>query len=151
MPIVTAGSLVYGFGIVFWGIPYTVLLVGFLIWSKNKSWQKIYQVTAYLPLALSSFGYALAFILYPILVVPSMVNSQFDLGEALSVAVNLAWYATIAGVTILIYGYFFVGLGKLIFVSLDFNGLVNYDKDPKNELSLEQAMADNYDELKKLQ
>ena len=110
----------------------------------------MYKAAAYLPFVLASFGYALALILQPIMVVSSIINSQFNIGEALSSAVSLAWYATIAGVAIMIYGYFFVGLGKLIFVSLDFNGWVNYDKDPKNELSFEQAMNDSYNELKEL-
>ena|SRR5687768_19100 len=106
MPLVAGGSPIYGVGILYWGIPYTVLIVGFLIWGKNKSWQKMYKVAAYLPFILASLGYALALILQPIMVVSSIVNSQFDIGEAISGAVNLAWYATIAGVTIMIYGYF---------------------------------------------
>ena len=45
--------LVYVFGIVYWGVPYTLFAIGFFLWSKNKSSKKTYSTLLYSPLLLA--------------------------------------------------------------------------------------------------
>jgi len=43
----------YAIGIVLWGIPYTILAVGLLLWSINKSAPTIYKLFIFSPFMLS--------------------------------------------------------------------------------------------------
>src|SRR5688572_30295948 len=51
-------STVYSFGIVFWGVPYTIFALGFFLWSKNKSSKKTYSTLLYSPLLLACIAAA---------------------------------------------------------------------------------------------
>jgi hypothetical protein len=46
-------STVYAVGIILWGIPYTLLALGLLIWSRKKSASVIYKVFLFSPVLLS--------------------------------------------------------------------------------------------------
>jgi hypothetical protein len=45
--------ILYAFGIVIWGIPYTLLAVGLWLWSRGKSIQKAIKVFALAPIMLA--------------------------------------------------------------------------------------------------
>jgi amino acid transporter len=103
--VLTVVGLLYGIGIVFWGIPYTILVIGLLIWSRNKSFNRIYKTLFYSPYLLSALtiiGFLITGLLFP-------MTSAMRL-PLLEDWVNLIWYSFLATILNLIFGYFFVGV-----------------------------------------
>jgi len=112
--IVTGFSIVYTLGIVFWGIPYTVLVIGVLFWSRKKSAKEIYAVLSQSPLWLALITVAELLIVYLYWVVTSEVRFSplEDLG-------SLVVYSFVAMFAIFIYGYIFVFLSKGIYKAFE--------------------------------
>jgi len=108
--IVNDFSIVYTLGIVFWGIPYTILVIGVLLWSRKKSAKEVYGVLSQSPLWLALITVAELLIVYLYWVLTSEIRFSplEDLG-------NLVVYSFVAMFTIFIYGYVFVFLSKGVY------------------------------------
>lgn len=148
--IVASISIIYSIGIAFWGIPYTLLLFAFILWSKNKPWKLVYKKASHLPIALSISFYAIAFLLWLAFAIVSIFNQQFDIKEFMFGSLNLIWYASIAAVVSFFYGLAIVGLGKIFFLFVDFLGLINHESEFLDEITFEQAILENHINLKEL-
>jgi glucan phosphoethanolaminetransferase (alkaline phosphatase superfamily) len=108
--IVTGFSIVYTFGIVFWGIPYTILVIGVLFWSRKKSAKEVYAVLSQSPLWLALITVVELLIVYLYWVLTSKI--RFSPVEDLG---NLVVYSFVAMFAIFIYGYAFVFLSKGVY------------------------------------
>jgi len=108
--ILTVFSIVYTFGVIFWGIPYTILVIAVLFWSRKKSAKDVYAVLSQSPLwlALITVAELLIVYLYEVLTSEIRFSPLEDLG-------NLVVYSFVAMFAILIYGYVFVFLSKGIY------------------------------------
>jgi hypothetical protein len=108
--IITGFSIVYTLGIVFWGIPYTVLVIGVLFWSRKKSTKEVYAVLSQSPLWLALIMVVELLIVYLYWVLNSEIGFSplEDLG-------NLLVYSFVAMFAIFIYGYAFVFLSKVVY------------------------------------
>lgn len=106
--------LIYVFGIVFWGIPYTLFVIGFFLWSKNKSIQETYSALQRSPLILALIT-ALGFMVLGLV-------GRFASGKILSLEdwKNLGLISLLGVALCLIYGYIFVGLGMAGYKLSDF-------------------------------
>jgi glucan phosphoethanolaminetransferase (alkaline phosphatase superfamily) len=108
--IVIGFSIVYTFGIIFWGIPYTILIIGVLFWSRKRSAKEIYGILSQLPLGLALITVAELLVVFLYLGLNSEI--RFSLLEDLG---NLVVYSFTAMFTIFIYGYIFVFLSKGVY------------------------------------
>ncbi len=108
--IITGFSIVYTLAIVFWGIPYTVLVIGVLFWSRKKSAKEVYAILSQSPLWLALLTVAELLIVYLYWVLTSEIRFSplEDLG-------NLLVYSFVAMFVIFIYGYAFVFLSKAVY------------------------------------
>lgn len=96
---------VYTIGIVVWGIPYTVLVVGLFVWSLNKPAPTIFKVFIFSPFLLSILAsIEVALITF----LPPQALTLEDLMDFLA-------YTLITVIPILGFGYGFVGLGSIIY------------------------------------
>jgi hypothetical protein len=95
----------YTVGIVVWGIPYTILAVGLLLWSINKPAPNIYKVFIFSPFLLS------------ILMVIEVALISFWHVQALSHEDLMSFLSSTLLVVIpsLIFGYGFVGIGSIVY------------------------------------
>src|SRR6266508_1494527 len=106
----TAGfSIVYTFGIIFWGIPYTTLVIGLSFWSKNKSAKELYDVLAQSPLLLAWITLAEFLLVYlSVGLFGSLTGltsgSQLSLLELAGGFFSIIAYALMAMFGIFIYG-----------------------------------------------
>jgi len=103
--VLTVIGLLYGIGIIFWGIPYTILVIGLLIWSRNKSSNRIYKALFYSPFLLSALTVIGA--LASDLLFSAITPTRLPLHENL---MNLIWFSFLGTILNLIFGYFFVGV-----------------------------------------
>lgn len=115
-------SIVYGLGIIFWGIPYTTFVVGILFWSRGKSAKELYDVLSRSPVLLAWITLAEFVIAYLILVLVGVsqayslgVGRQLDILELLGGFFGSIFYAFMAMFGIFIYGYIFVFLAKGVY------------------------------------
>jgi len=99
---------IYTIGIVIWGIPYTILAVGLLLWSINKPAQIIYKVFVFSPILLSVLTAAeIALIsFWP----PQVLSLEGLMGFLSSLLVSI--------VPTLIFGFVFVGVGSILYKSV---------------------------------
>lgn len=99
---------IYTIGIVIWGIPYTILAVGLLLWSINKPAQIIYKVFVFSPLLLSILtAVEIALIsFWP----PQVLSIEGLMGFLSSLLVSI--------IPILIFGFVFVGVGSILYKSV---------------------------------
>jgi hypothetical protein len=128
--IVNTFSIVYTFGIVFWGIPYTIFVIGVLFWSRNKSAKEVYAVLSQSPLWLALITVAELLIAYLYLVVTSEI--QFSPLEDLG---NLVVYSFVAMFAIFIYGYAFVFLSKSVYRAFEHLKWINDEEGISQETS----------------
>ena len=108
--LVASFSIVYAIGIAFWGVPYTVMVIGTLVWSRNKSEKEVYMALSRSPRLLAVITAICFFLVYWYLVLTSEI--RFSPIEDLF---NLVWYSLLAMLGIFIYGYVFVFLSKGIY------------------------------------
>jgi hypothetical protein len=95
----------YTIGIVVWGIPYTILAVGLLLWSINKPAHNIFKVFVFSPFLLSILmGLEIALISFWPPQAPSLEGLM-----------NFLSYILVAVIPTLIFGYVFVGVGGFIY------------------------------------
>ncbi|GEM_PF-2023748 len=123
--------LIYVFGIVFWGVPYTLFSIVFLFWSKNKSTKKIYASLFYSPLLL-------AFIVSVGLMMLGLI-SRSAFGRILSLEdwKNLGLLALLGATLFLIYGYAFVGIGMAGYKYFDSRKLFKSETDSSGDIHTE--------------
>ena len=132
--IVASFSIVYALGIAFWGVPYTILVIGMLIWSRNKSAKELYMSLSHAPRLLAAITAVSFFIIYWYLVITSEIRSSL-----IEDFFNLVWYSLLAMVGIFIYGYFFVFLSKGIYKAFeDFELIKSEDVSFQSESILSQ-------------
>ncbi len=124
--LVAGLSIVYAFGIVFWGIPYTTLVIGILFWSRGKSAQELYDVLSRSPILLAWITLAEFILAYLILVLFGISNAltlelghQVELLELAGGFFGSIFYAFMAMVGIFIYGYMFVFLSKAVYKAFE--------------------------------
>jgi hypothetical protein len=86
-------SFIYAFGILIWGIPYTILAIGLWIWSNKKPARTMMKVFAFSPLMLAVF---ITVAMYFLIGVEDGISSDFgESALALGVLSILFGYATI--------------------------------------------------------
>ena len=98
----------YTIGIFLWGIPYTILVIGLLLWSINKSASTIYKLFFYSPFLLSilmTFEIALVSLWPP--QAPSFEGKVEILSSILVVVIPS-----------LIFGYGLVGVGAILYKAI---------------------------------
>jgi len=102
-PIVWVGRLaaVYAIGIMLWGIPYTLLAIGLLIWSFKKSARTIAKVFLLSPILLS----ILLATETALVTLPNNEIFTTTPGEFLSYAAMLAILALIFGYTLILIAF----------------------------------------------
>lgn len=98
----------YTIGIFLWGIPYTILALGLLLWSINKTAPTIYKLFLFSPL------------LFSILMVFEIVLVTFWPPQAPSFGSQVEFLPSILVVVIpsLIFGYGLVGIGTVIYKAI---------------------------------
>jgi hypothetical protein len=106
-------SFVYLFGIIFWGIPYTTLVIGMLFWSRNKSAKEVYNGLSQFPLWLALV--ALVEFLIVFLYWELTSGNQVSLLEFVEGFFGTIGYSLMAMFGIFIYGYAFVFVSKGIY------------------------------------
>jgi hypothetical protein len=98
----------YAVGIVVWGIPYTILAAGLLLWSINKPAPGIYKMFIFSPFLLSVLMVIeVALILFWPVQVPSYEGLMSFLSSTLLVVIPS-----------LVFGYGFVGIGFIIYKAM---------------------------------
>jgi hypothetical protein len=109
-------SIVYTFGILFWGIPYTTFVLGFMLWSSHKSAKETFVALSQSPLVLALI--TLVEFLIVFLVSALFPGSQPSLVEFISGFFNTIAYSLMAMFGIFSFGYAFVFLSKYVFRTL---------------------------------
>ena len=116
-------SLLFGIGIVFWGVPYTVLVIGLLVWSRNKPVESIFKALFFSPLLLAAL-FVFGFLLWPLL--SAILTIQLP---TLADWINVVWYAFLAAMLSLVFGYLFVGLGLVLYKVFLYLRIIKSDPD----------------------
>ena len=104
----------YTLGIFLWGIPYTILATGLLLWSINKSVATIYKLFFFSPILLS------------ILMVFEIALITFWPPQAPSLEGKVEFLSSILVVVIpsLIFGYGLVGVSAIIYKAITHLNLI---------------------------
>jgi len=98
----------YTIGIFLWGIPYTILVLGLLLWSIKKPAATIYKMFVFSPILLSILTLIeIALVLFW----PPQTLSHESFTDFLS-------YFPLAIIPILVIGYGFVGIGIGIYKTM---------------------------------
>jgi len=104
----------YTIGIFLWGIPYTILAAGLLLWSINKSAPTIYKLFVFSPFLLS------------ILMGVEIALVSFWPPQTLSLEAVTEFLPSILVVVIpsLVFGYGLVGIGAIIYKAITHLNLI---------------------------
>jgi len=95
----------YTIGIVLWGIPYTILVVGLLLWSIKKPAPTIYKVFVFSP-----------FLLFILTVVEiALISFWPPQAPSLEGLMDFLSYILVAVIPTLIFGYGFVAVGGILY------------------------------------
>jgi predicted membrane protein len=98
---------IYAIGIILWGIPYTILTVGTLLWSRKKSAPAIYKVLLFSPLLLS------------LLMTVEVALVEFWPQQIFTPKwQDFLAYTSLVLVTSLTFGYVFVVVGLVIYKAI---------------------------------
>lgn len=122
-PIINTLKLLVEFYVIFiiyWGIPYTILAAGLLLWSNYDSLTTMHKTLSWSP-----FGLAALMIVEFSLINPTGMPNQSIWDFLMGIFFNL-W---IVGVPTLLFGYFFVGLGTIIYRILEYFDMVKIQRD----------------------
>jgi hypothetical protein len=114
---------VYTFGIIVWFIPYTLLALGLLIWSRNKSTKAIYRIYSISP-----------FLLLIFMILESIVVSM-NTGEMVDGMKSTLATSLFLGGLSLIFGYVCVGIAMGLYKLLQTKNLIKEEAMINNELS----------------
>ena len=111
----------YTIGISIWGIPYTILIVGLVLWSINKPESNIYKVFFFSPLLLSILMVVeIALILFWPPPSPPSEDSMNFLSPIL-----------LAVIPSLVFGYGFIGVGFIIYKAMRRLNLITTEEEAK--------------------
>jgi len=121
--------LAYVFGIVFWGVPYTLFAVGFFFWSKNKSTKKTYSALLYSPLLLA-FIPAVGLMILGLF--SRIISGKIPPLEDWK---NLGLISLLGAALCLIYGYIFVGVGMAGYKLFDYLKLFKSESEISKDIS----------------
>lgn len=88
----------YAFGVILWFIPYTILVVGMWIWSRNKPARALYKLAILAPVLLS------ALMLIEVVLVSLPAASIAELAK------DLLGQSTLVSGFSLVFGYLCVGI-----------------------------------------
>ena len=115
------GASFYTIGIVLWGIPYTILALGLLLWSINKPTPNIYKVFIFSPFLLS------------ILMAVEIALISFWPPQAPSLGGLMDFLSSIlvAVIPTLIFGYGFVGVGSFLYKTIRHFNLIRNEGEAK--------------------
>jgi hypothetical protein len=115
-------SIIYAFGIIIWGIPYTTLVIWLLFWSRGKSAKELYEMLSRSPLLLAQITLAEFVLAYSILALVAVSQALFvgdgnkiDILELVGGFFGSIFYAFMAMAGIFIYGYIFVFFAKRVY------------------------------------
>ena len=112
-------ATVYAIGILLWGIPYTLLVLGLLIWSIRKSASSMYKVFLLSPVLLAVLmTIEVSLVSIPINEFSAPIDGGF-----------LA-YAAVGVIPALAFGYFFVGVGAIVYQLVRRMGLLHVEAAP---------------------
>ena len=111
----------YTIGIVLWGIPYTILAAGLLLWSINKPALAIYKVLVISPFLLS------------ILTIVEIALILFWTPQAppLEDVIDFPSYIPVAVIPTLVFGYGFVGMGIILYKVMRNLNLIRIEENAK--------------------
>ena len=103
--VLTGVTSFYAIGIVLWGIPYTILALGLLLWSIRKPVSIIFKVFVLSPLLLSI-----------LMVIEIVLISFWPIQTPTSEnAMELLSSILVVTTPTLVYGYGFVGAGSVLY------------------------------------
>ena len=124
----------YFVAIFFWGIPYSILAIGLVIWSINKHERLIFRVFFFSPFLLMILM-ELEILFLPIWV--GYVPSFNDLSKMLYAwsfydLLSLFWFFGLAAIPSIVFGYLFVGIGAAIYQSFEILRLVKSHNEPSS-------------------
>ena len=114
--LIAGFSIVYSFGILFWGIPYTTFAFGFLLWSRHKSAKEIFAALSQSPLVLALITLVEFIMVFAVFVL--FLSSRPPALDLIADFSNTVAYALMAMFGIFMYGYAFVFLSKFLFRAL---------------------------------
>ena len=112
-------STVYAVGIILWGIPYTLLALGLLIWSRKKSASVIYKVFLFSPVLLSL-----------LMAVEAALVSFSPQQSPLINLQNFLSYAAVLVVPSLAFGYVFIIVAFLFYKALNRLNMLKAETEP---------------------
>jgi len=112
---------IYAFGIILWGIPYTILAVSLWLWSRKKEGRKIARVFAFSPIFL-------AFLIAIEISIMTYGSAIFS-GESTSVSVDMWTSVAALGLFSVVYGYLFIGITAGIYGVLKKSNLLTDEED----------------------
>jgi hypothetical protein len=112
-------STVYAVGIILWGIPYTLLALGLLIWSRKKSASVIYKVFLFSPVLLSL-----------LMAVEAALVSFSPQQSTLINLQNFLSYAAVLVVPSLAFGYVFIIVAFLLYKALSRLNMFKAETEP---------------------
>jgi hypothetical protein len=125
--VVVGVSVAYLVGIFYWGVPYTILVVGLLLWSRNKSEKEFDVFLSCSPILLALLTIAELTVLYLYFVLTSQVY--------LMDFYDFTWSLFLAVLGSFIYGYAFLFVGKTIYRILESLGFIKDDKEPTVDIT----------------
>lgn len=100
-------TFAYFLTVVFWGVPYTIIVISMFIWSKNKSTEQTYKALFYSPCLLALLS--VAGILSVFLISRISLGAQILQEDWRNIGLISLLITTLC----LVCGYFFVGLGMV--------------------------------------
>jgi len=116
-----------------WGIPYAILVIGLLIWSRNKSSQRIYRAAFYSPLLLPFL--VVIEIIIAFLSLSLLGGTQSFWKDLLVVLISVPVIYLFAAIVVTPLGYIFVGFGLVVFKLLVRFKAIKVDEESMPSLS----------------
>ncbi|HUF00125.1 MAG TPA: hypothetical protein VMN99_12785 [Anaerolineales bacterium] len=129
-------NLVWFFLAIFWIVPYSILVILLLTWSKSKSIQKIKKAYTLAPFALVIITLITYAIIY---VATSLYNGGFLEGFGAFAAISL-----ISIPADLVLGYLFVGIALLLFRLLTKIGFIKDHEAQETAVELSSTIPPTY-------
>jgi len=114
----------YAFGVIVWFIPYTMLAVGLLIWSRRKPINDIYKAALLSPLFLVALMSLASVLLFG------------DTGDIWEILINAAEPFLVFSIFSLVFGYLCVGIAMGVYKLLKSRGLIGEEETITNLESL---------------